>query len=313
MRVAQKRIEADGIVSFELVGVDDAPLPAFEAGAHIDVQVPGGPVRQYSLCNAPSERHRYQIAVLRDTASRGGSTGMHDAVQEGSLIEIGGPRNHFALAQGQASHLLIAGGIGLTPLLCMAEHLHAVGGDFEMHYCARARERAAFVERIQQSPWADRARFHFDDQGGRVDFDALLASPRPDQHLYVCGPQGFMDTVLERARAAGWAASQLHYEYFAAAAPVREADGDSFDVRIASTGQVVAVPSGSSVTQALYEAGIEVPVSCEQGICGTCLTRVLEGEPDHCDLYLSPEEQARNDVFLPCCSRAKSRVLVLDL
>lgn len=311
VRVAARRSEADGIVGFEFVDVHGRDLPPFEAGAHIDVYVPGGLVRQYSLCNAPGERHRYQIAVLRDAGSRGGSRSMHDAVSEGDAIRIGVPRNHFPLARHDAKPLLLAGGIGVTPILCMAEHLAATGAAFEMHYCARSRNRAAFVERIAASQWADNVRCHFDDEHGRLDLNALLAGAGADRHLYACGPQGFMSAVLDTTRSIGWGSNRLHYEYFTATPP--PGGGASFDVRLARSGSVVSIPADCTVTQALAAAGIDVPVSCEQGICGTCITRVLEGEPDHRDLFLSPEEQARNDQFLPCCSRAKSRVLVLDL
>lgn len=315
VRVERRRIEADGIVSFELVSPDGADLPGFEAGAHIDVQVPGGPVRQYSLCNAPWERHRYQIAVLRDPASRGGSIGMHDALPEGATLRISAPRNHFPLAQGKATHLLIAGGIGLTPLLCMADYLSSQGEPFSFHYCSRSRDRAAFLDRIESSAWADRARLHFDNLGPeqRIDLPGLLGSPSADLHLYVCGPQGFMDAVLEQARASGWDAGRLHYEYFAATPPALSADGAAFEVELAQSRLVVTVPSDQTIIQALHKAGVDVPVSCEQGICGTCLTRVISGEPDHRDLYLSPQEQACNDQFLPCCSRSRSPRLVLDL
>lgn len=314
VRVARRRDEADGIASFEFVSADGRALPAFEAGAHIDVHVPGGLVRQYSLCNAPSARGVYQIAVLRDPASRGGSTAMHDAVHEGALIDIGVPRNHFPIVGGDASHLLLAGGIGVTPLLCMAEQLASAGAPFSFHYCARSRSRAAFVERIAGAPWAAHAHFHFDDdERSRLDLKTLLANAPAGQHLYVCGPQGFIDAVLGEARAAGWPEARLHREYFGAAPVAGDNDDDSFEVELASTGKVVPVPCGVSVTQALLAVGVDVPVSCEQGICGTCITRVIDGEPDHRDLYLSPQEQARNDQFLPCCSRAKSRRLVLDL
>ena len=317
VRVAKRCIEADGIASFELVDLDGRDLPPFDAGAHIDVYVPGGPVRQYSLSNAPTERHRYQIAVLRDAQSRGGSQGMHDAVRAGDTIRIGVPRNHFPLARQTAKPLLFAGGIGITPILCMAEHLAASGLAFEMHYCARARERAAFVERIDASAWAGNVRYHFDDEHGVIDLNGLMAEAAPvagnaGRHLYVCGPQGFMNAVLDTARSAGFTDDRLHFEYFAAA-PEPSGDTASFDVRLARSGRVVTVPADCTVTQALAAAGVEVPVACEQGVCGTCLTRVLEGEPEHRDVFLSPDEQARNDQFLPCCSRSKSRVLVLDL
>lgn len=314
VRVARKAVEAEGIASFELVSADGAPLPAFAAGSHVDVQLPGGLTRQYSLCNDPAETHRYLIAVLRDTASRGGSATMHDRVNEGDTLSISAPKNHFALAHEARSHLLLAGGIGVTPLLCMAERLARTGASFEMHYCTRSRARTAFVQRIEASSLAPRVQFHFDDgpAAQRADIAALVGPPNPGQHLYVCGPQGFMDAVLARARAQGWPEAQIHYEFFTAAPAAGGTDGD-FEVMLASSGRVVAVPAGVSVVKALAACGVVVATSCEQGVCGTCLTRVIEGVPEHRDLYLTPEEQAAGDQFLPCCSRARSARLVLDL
>ncbi|RKT22174.1 vanillate O-demethylase ferredoxin subunit [Paraburkholderia sp. RAU2J] len=314
VRVARRNMEADGIVSFELAGLDGRDLPAFDAGSHIDVHLPTGHVRQYSICSAPHERARYQIAVLREAQSRGGSAGMHDAVKEGDELRVSMPRNHFSLASGPAKHLLLAGGIGLTPLLCMAQHLDRAGEEFQLHYCVRSRSRAAFLERLADASWAGRVQYHFDDEDEqqRLRLDALLQEASPDTHLYVCGPQGFMNAVLDAARANGWSESRLHYEFFSAPAVDTSSDG-AFEVCLARTGKTVTVPADRTVTQTLADAGVEVPVSCEQGICGTCLTRVLDGEPEHRDLFLSPEEQSRNDQFLPCCSRSKSRRLVLDL
>jgi vanillate O-demethylase ferredoxin subunit len=312
--VARKAVEAEGICSFELVSADGAPLPAFSAGSHVDVQLPGGLTRQYSLCNDPTETHRYLIAVLRDPASRGGSRAMHDAVKEGDALTISTPKNHFALAHEAGSHLLLAGGIGITPLLCMAERLANVGAQFEMHYCTRSRPRTAFVERIAASAFAPRVQFHHDDgpAAQRLDIAALLADRPAGRHLYVCGPKGFMDALLGAARAQGWPEAQLHYEFFSAdVAPV--AGDTAFEVQLASSGRIVVVPANRSIVQALAEAGVTVATSCEQGVCGTCLTRVIEGVPEHRDLYLTPEEQAAGDQFLPCCSRARSARLVLDL
>jgi vanillate O-demethylase ferredoxin subunit len=314
VRVARKTVEAEGICSFELVSADGKPLPAFSAGSHVDVQLPGGLTRQYSLCNDPTESHRYLIAVLRDPASRGGSLAMHDAVKEGDALTISTPKNHFALAHEAGSHLLLAGGIGITPLLCMAERLVNVGASFEMHYCTRSRPRTAFVERIAASAFATRVHFHHDDgpAAQRLDIAALLAERPAGRHLYVCGPKGFMDAVLGTARAQGWPESQLHFEFFSAEVAPVAGDG-AFEVQLASSGRIVVVAADRSIVQALAEAGVTVATSCEQGVCGTCLTRVIEGEPDHRDLYLTPEEQAAGDQFLPCCSRARSARLVLDL
>jgi vanillate monooxygenase ferredoxin subunit len=314
LRVRSKRTEALDICSYELVRDDGAALPAFTAGAHVDVQVPGGLVRQYSLCSDPADTRHYRIAVLRDAASRGGSVAMHARVNEGDLLTISTPRNHFPLSTDAPHHLLLAGGIGVTPILCMAQSLHAQGASFAMHYCTRSAERTAFAAALRQSAYADRVQFHHDDgaDAQKLDIDALLAAASLDTHLYVCGPKGFMDAVLGKARTSGWRESCLHFEFFAGEA-VHNADEAGFEVRIASTGQTVAIPAGQTVVKALEAAGVCIPTSCEQGVCGTCLTRVLEGTPDHKDMYLTPEEQAANDQFLPCCSRSKTPLLVLDL
>ena len=314
VRVTRKVIEADDICSFELASVDGSALPAFSAGSHIDVQLPGGLTRQYSLCNDPAESHRYLIGVLRDAASRGGSAAMHEQVHEGGELSISPPKNHFALAHHAPRHLLLAGGIGITPILCMAERLSAIGADFELHYATRSRARTAFFERIRGSAFAQRAAFHFDDGAPqqKLDIAVALARQGAGTHLYVCGPKGFMDAVLGAARTGGWGEDRIHFEYFNADVQPRSGDG-AFEVQLASSGRVITVPADRSVLAALADAGVVVPSSCEQGVCGTCLTRVIEGVPDHRDQYLLPDEQAAGDQFLPCCSRAKTARLVLDL
>ncbi len=314
VRVRSKCVEASSICSFELVRTDGGVLPGFSAGSHIDVHLPDGIIRQYSLCNEPSEQHRYVIAVLEDAASRGGSKAMHELVHEGSELVISTPRNHFQLAHPPQKSLLLAGGIGITPVLCMAERLSALGESFELHYGARSEAAMAFRERIAGSAFAQHAHFHFDDGAPAQKFDlgALLGNPGADTHLYVCGPKGFMDAVLNTARSAGWPEARLHYEFFSAAVTRSDADGN-FEVKLASSGKCITVHKDKTVVQALAAAGVDVLVSCEQGVCGTCLTRVLEGECDHRDMYLTEEEQAKNDQFTPCVSRARSPVLVLDL
>ncbi len=314
VRVARKQAEAVDICTFELVQEYGHPLPAFSAGSHIDVHLQNGLTRQYSLCNDPRESHRYLIGVLRDANSRGGSLAMHESVAEGSALRISPPKNHFPLAHGAARSVLIAGGIGVTPILCMAERLAIADSPFEMHYCTRSPDRTAFAGRIAQASFASRVQFHFDDgeQAQKLSLPDAIGAPQPGVHLYVCGPKGFMDWVLGAARAAGWPADQMHYEFFSAEPVKSESDAD-FEVKLASSGRVVRVPKDKTVVQALAAVGVEVATSCEQGVCGTCLTRVIEGEPDHKDMYLTPEEQAANDQFTPCCSRSRSPVLVLDL
>jgi len=313
VKVVRKAREAEGITSFELARADGAPLPPFSAGSHIDVQVPGGLTRQYSLCNDSGEQHRYRIAVLRDPASRGGSVAMHDAVHEGDVIHISEPRNHFPLHHARRS-LLFAGGIGVTPLLCMAQRLAAIDADFTLHYCTRSPERTAFRDEIAASPFAARVQFHYDSgpPSQKLNVQKLLAQPDPGTSLYVCGPTGFIGHVVETAKAHGWSGEQIQLEYFGAAP--QDTSGDTaFEVKIASTGKTYPVAANQSVVQALQAQGVDILTSCEQGVCGTCITRVLEGEPDHRDLYFTDEEKARNDQFTPCCSRARGKTLVLDL
>lgn len=313
VKVAARRQEALGIVGIDLVRVDGGPLPAFSAGSHIDVYLPGGLVRQYSLCNHSDESHRYQIGVLKDPASRGGSEAVH-ALTEGTELQISEPRNLFPLVHEAKRSLLFAGGIGITPILCMAERLAHMGAEFEVHYCARSADRAAFVGRLREAPFSNRAHLHFDDGngGGPLNAAAVLAAAEQGTHLYVCGPGGFMEHILGTAKAQGWDEANLHREYFSAASPAQAGNG-SFEVQLGSSGQVLQVPADQSVAQVLEAAGVIVPLSCEQGICGTCLTRVLDGEPDHRDLFMTEQEQAANDQFTPCCSRSKSARLVLDL
>lgn len=306
------REEAEDIRSFELVSLDGQPLPRFSAGSHIDVQL-SGYTRQYSLCNNPDETHRYLIAVLKDPNSRGGSLAMH-GLHEGDQIEISAPKNHFQLEPGASSSLLLAGGIGITPILCMAERLNMMGAPFSLHYCTRSAQRTAFRDRIEGSPISVSTKLHFDDGADeqKMQVSAMLESPQPGVHLYVCGPKGFMNAVLDTARLSGWPEEQLHYEFFAGGVAPSSSDG-AFNVKLASTGQTIPVASDKTVVEALRESGIEVLTSCEQGVCGTCLTRVLEGIPEHRDSYLTADERVANNQFLPCCSRASSSLLVLDL
>jgi vanillate monooxygenase ferredoxin subunit len=313
VRVASRAQVAEDIVRLDLVCPEGRELPPFSAGAHVDLFLGNGLTRQYSLCNDPAERGRYRIAVLRDPASRGGSTYVHEALAEGATLDISAPRNLFALDETAKEHALFAGGVGVTPILAMARRLHALGSPFVFHYCARDRSRAAFLDELAAAPFADAMRLSFDaEPGTRLDLDAALADPSPGRRLYVCGPGGFMAHVIDGALARGWSPDQIRKEHFAAA-PAPEGGDRPFELVIASTGQVVPVAVGQSAAQALEEAGVFVPVSCEQGVCGTCLTRVIEGEPEHRDAFQTNAEKAAGDQFTPCCSRARTPRLVLDL
>ena len=316
LRVVRKWREAEDIWSFELADPEGRELPPFTAGSHLDVEVAPGLVRQYSLCNDPRSRGHYQIGVLREPVSRGGSVALIDGVEEGRDIRVSAPRNHFELDPSANRSLLLAGGVGITPILCMAERLANAGAAFEMHYAARSPGRAAFQDRIAASAFADKAVFHFDDgpDDQRLDLDALLSDPAPGAHLYVCGPTGLIEAALATAKAKGWPDACVHREFFA---PPGDAEalneGGAFKVRLASSGREFDIPPHIPIIKVLAEAGIDIPTSCEEGVCGTCLTRVLEGEPDHRDSFLTDGEKAANDQMTPCCSRSKTPLLVLDL
>lgn len=318
MNVALSRIEdvAVGIRAFEFTPLDGQSLPGYEAGAHIDICLPAGIVRQYSLCGRREATGAYLVAVQCDAASRGGSIAMH-ALSVGDVLRIEAPRNHFPLEVAATESILFAGGIGITPLLAMAEHLAALNASFELHYCVRERSRAAFLDRLDSPALREHSFLHVDAEPGSPALDAALAmgAPAPGKHLYVCGPGGFMTHVLTTAQHAGWDDAHLHREYFSAPAQASDAASphDAFNVRLAKSGRVIPVSASQTVIEALAAHGVHVETSCEQGVCGTCLTRVLEGEPDHRDVYLTEAERAGNDQFLPCCSRSRTRELVLDL
>ncbi|HEY0178658.1 MAG TPA: PDR/VanB family oxidoreductase [Dokdonella sp.] len=312
----QIRAESAGVNSYELVAADGGELPAFTAGAHVDVHLPGGLVRQYSLCNDPAERHRYVIAVLREASGRGGSRTLHEHVRVRDTLAVGPPRNHFALAEDAARVILLAGGIGVTPLKAMAHRLDMLAVDYELHYCARDAGAAAFVDALAPLRERGRVRFHFD--GGRpehgLDIAALLREPAPGAHVYYCGPAGFMAACA--AASAHWPDGSVHCEHFAAPEPApadlaaARAPG-AFAVTIASTGATIEVGAEQSLVDALQRAGVAIETSCESGLCGTCRVRYLAGEVDHRDCVLGADEQA--EYLTACVSRARTPTLVLDL
>lgn len=312
LRVAAVNREALEINSYELVDPGGVALTPFSAGAHLDVHVPGGFLRQYSLCNDPKETHRYVIGVQRDAKSRGGSQRLHDTLKVGDTLPIGGPRNNFPLREEARRHRLIGGGIGITPIMAMLWRLVAIGADWHLDYCAREPARTAFLERLRRAPFAGRVDFHFDggDPTKGMDMKAALARQEAGEVLYCCGPTGLMDAV--KAASAHWAPGTVHFEYFVN----KELDAGlnaAFQVRIASTGAVYDVPADKSILQVLREHGHDMDSSCEEGICGTCATPVKEGDIDHRDAVLSDEEKASNRWMMVCCSRARGGTIVLDL
>jgi len=313
VRVVKRVKEALDIDSFELADCSGGALPSSTPGAHLDVHLPSGLTRQYSLCDSASTPDRYRIAVLRDPTGRGGSVDMHDLVKVGDTLRIGAPRNHFPLVPSASRSLLFAGGIGITPILSMAQHLTSHGQEFELHYCARSADRMAFRDLLMTTALAHKTCLYFDDQGEdqRIDISQALALPREGVHVYVCGPRGFIDAVLQTAQANGWPGSQLHSESFSGNPAITR--GAPFEVQLARSGRVISVSSEETVIQALARSGVDVPTSCEQGICGTCLLRVCAGVPDHRDMFLTPAEHLGNEWLIPCCSRSKTSTLVLDL
>jgi len=307
------RFEAQDIISIELRPAQGGEFPPFEAGSHIDLHLPSGLVRSYSLLNAPQERHRYVLGVLKDKASRGGSRAVHEQLRVGMPIVISAPRNNFALREDAAHTVLVAGGIGVTPILCMGQRLRQLGRSFEVLYCARSRQGAAFIAEIEAlgAP----VHLHFDDErGGPPNLKALLAD-RPagaDTHYYACGPAVMLDRFEQGCAELGYA--NAHIERFSAVEVAASADArQSYTVELKRSAKVITVTPELSLLAALRAAGADIATSCEEGICGCCEARVLEGEPDHRDSVLSASERAANKAMMVCVSGCKSQRLVLDL
>lgn len=308
--------EAPGIRSFRLVHPQGAALPAYVPGAHVDVTGPTGVTRQYSLCGDPADTRAYTIAVKREPASRGGSAALHAAVAPGDALEVGAPRNLFALDMAAPEHLLFGAGIGITPLLNMAHALNAGGGAYTLHYFARSAADAAFADLLGTAPFAPHVRLHYGVQPQALDAvlrECMDAAARgAAAHVYTCGPAPFMDKVVTCA-AQGRPAEAIHLEHFKADPVAAPGEDHAFELKLAASGQLLAVPAGVSIVDVLAQAGIAIDTSCREGICGTCIVPVLDGEPDHRDHCLSKKEKAANDQICACVSRARSAQLVLDL
>ena len=309
--VKRKIEETHKIMSFELENASGQALPPFEAGSHIDVKVGEGLIRQYSLISHEQSDKFYKIAVLRDAASRGGSVAMHDDVDVGQTISISEPRNLFSLDSTCQRALLFAGGIGITPIMSMAVELYRNNKAFELHYYTRSKEDTAFYEQLSSCEFASNVFFHFD--GEEKAADKIIGPADKNAHLYTCGPAGFMDYIFDSARSNGWNEAHLHKENFKAEPIADSAEDRPFKLILSRTGIELDVAVDQTALDAIDDAGIEIDMSCEMGVCGTCITRVLEGQPDHRDSVLTAAQKAQNDVFTPCCSRAKSDTLIIDL
>jgi len=308
LRVTAKSPAADGVVALELAHPDGARLPDWTPGAHIDLVLPGGVTRQYSLRGDRWDAHRYRVGVLREVAGRGGSAYVHDELQPGDLVGVGGPRNNFPLVPAPR-YLFVAGGIGITPLLPMVHQAELLGVEWQLLYGGRRRASMAFLDEL--AGYGDRVRVVPQDEAGLLDLPGYLGEPRPDTRVYCCGPAPLLAAI--EAACADWPAHTLHTERFVAAdqgAPVRTAP---FDVQLARSGTTVMVHPATSVLDAVAAAGVDVLSSCRQGTCGTCETTVLAGAPDHRDSILTDDERAAGDCMFLCVSRALGDRLVLDL
>lgn len=307
------RFEAEDIISVELRPCAGTTFPGFEAGAHIDLHLPNGMVRSYSLLNAPGESQRYVVAVLRDKASRGGSRCVHEQLRVGMKLPVSAPRNNFPLHEEAAHSVLVAGGIGVTPILCMGRRLQQLGRSFEVLYFARSRQSAAFQDEIRALGVP--VHWHFDaEAGGPPELKTLLADRcrQGGTHYYACGPAVMLDSFVKACAELGYA--DAHIERFSAVEVAAAADArQSYTVELRRTGRTITVTPERSLLMTLLAEKINVDHSCEEGICGACETRVLDGIPDHRDSVLSPAEQAANKSMMVCVSGCKSERLVLDL
>lgn len=311
LNVFNKSQAADDIFMFDLRDPSGSELPAFTPGSHVTVTTPAGQKRRYSLCNDARERSRYVIAVKRETAGRGGSMSFTTDVREGDTVEVDPPGNEFQMATAEPkSYVFIAGGIGITPIRSMIHHVLAQGKtNFKLYYFTRTPAMMAFREELSEPGFAGRVVMHHD--GGNPDEAYDLWPVLEEQrgaHLYCCGPKGLMDAV--RDMTGHWPDSAVHFEDFAGVASTR-ADDKPFAVRLSASGDVVEVPAGTTILEALRRHGLTLPSSCESGTCGTCRTRYLAGEPDHRDLVLSDREK-KSEIMI-CVSRAVSPELTLDL
>ncbi len=316
VRVVEAETVGRDVRSFVLESAGDASLPAFEAGAHVDLHLGEGLVRQYSLCGDPAERDRYRIAVKYEADGRGGSRRAHELLEPGAVVEIGAPRNLFPIdadaGAGTSRAVLVAGGIGITPLLAMAHALHRQHRDFTLHVCAQSRQALAFDAALAHMPWTDRVVRHLDDAPETTLDASDLPRWRPGDHLYLCGPSGFMQWVLSMASERDWPDEALHTETFVASGR-GAADGRPFEVELTRSRRTIHVPGDTSLLDVLQGEGLPVSGSCIQGMCGACRVRVLDGAVDHQDTFLSTDERARGDCMTTCVSRAAGERLVLDL
>jgi ferredoxin-NADP reductase len=298
---------ADGVVLLTLRHPDGDPLPAWTPGAHVDLVLADGLVRQYSLCGDPRDDSVFQVAVLREPDGRGGSQHVHDVLAAGQLVEVHGPRNHFELTEAKR-YLFVAGGIGITPILPMIAQVEAMGLDWRLVYGGRTRSSMAFRDELEHFGQVE---IRPQDEYGLLDLEALLGEPAEGTAVYCCGPEGLLAAVEERC--ATWPTGTLHVERFAPKPGAAQGQRQEFEIELSQTGTVLRVPADQSVLEVVERAGVPVLSSCQEGTCGTCETVVLAGTPDHRDSVLTAEERESGEVMMICVSRSCSPRLVLDL
>lgn len=309
VRVIRRLSLSSEVCAFTFEAMDE-PFAALEPGAHIDVHLGGDLVRNYSLTDWDEYGRWVSVAVKREPHGRGGSVAMH-ALQEGDVVEVGGPRNNFGLRSDRERIVLVGGGIGITPLYAMARLLKASGRDFDAHYMVRTRDLAGFDDRFQSLDLGNRYHLHCDDVDGMPDFIALVEEYPVDTHFYVCGPEVMLNAMTKASEEL--ARGEIFFERFAAVADANAADTQAFQVVLKSTGEAYTVPADETILQVLRDAGHDVEYGCSEGVCGTCITDVLEGEIDHRDCILTDEERAAGDCMTICVSRANRGPLILDL
>jgi len=310
LRIARKQAIAQDIYLFELMDRNLADLPPFTAGAHIKLSTPSGLIRKYSICNDPAVRDRYAIAVKREPAGRGGSIDLIDRAQVDDTLAVAPPVNDFKLPPRATDLLFIAGGIGITPIMAMIRQLQAEPDKrFRLYYCTRSPEMTAFLPELGAPEMKGKVRIHHDggDLARVLDLWPIVEQRKNREHLYCCGPRPLMEKVRELT--GHWSSTAVHFEAFAEPEKIKP-DDRPFVVKLARTGIEIEVPIGQTILQAMLARGVDAPYSCESGTCGTCRTRLLEGEADHRDLVLTEDE--RHDQIMLCVSRARTPKLVID-
>lgn len=315
VRVIAAETIAEGIRLLKLAPRDGSPLPVWEPGSHIDLHLGAGIIRQYSLCGSYRDTSTYEVAVKREAASRGGSKFVHESLSVGSELNISAPRNHFPMHREARRSLLVAGGIGITPIISMARQLRDRGQPFNLLYFARSEAHAAFRCELSDAALDGACQLLLGQERDAVEATLAnaLGNRQDDCHLYLCGPQPFMDTVRMVAARQGWPDDAVHLEYFAATAASGAEPDTAFDLKLARSNETFTVPPGKTIVDVLREHGVDVETSCEQGVCGTCVVKVLGGAPDHRDCFLTSQEHASGNCMAVCVSRSLSKLLVVDL